>query len=56
MDIQDKVRKIIMDTVTKLVQAADEENYDRDNIIQYAGQILSDLGKFATFENFTPSR
>jgi hypothetical protein len=35
-----------------LVLIADKHNYDRDDFIRYAANIMSMMAEFATFENY----
>lgn len=53
MDIHEKVSKIIFNTTIELVKAADEFDYERDNVIQYAAQVLTTMSEVASFANLT---
>lgn len=40
------------DLIPKLINFADKYNFDRDNIIKMAADVLKALSEISTFENF----
>lgn len=52
-EITDEINNLLVGTVIpKLLRIADRHNYDRDNIIEFAGLLLSEMIQLATFKNY----
>ena len=49
---RDKIRLAVCDFVGKIIRIADDENYDRDSLMEATVDMMATMVEISTFKNF----